>query len=544
MGTDSGSAYTFKAAICESMVMTDSGGDGWNGAFYTIKSSIANGIEANGTLAEGSNGDDVVCLSGGTYTLEVSGGTADSEIEWKLGALAGGAPYGPVDLVVSSGFFFEPCDTGSARDPDTLVCQPCAPGNFGRGGGDLVISCEKCAADTFAPGSGLSSCFSCSNGTISAPGSPACSPCPPGYYAVDETPGNTTCTPCASGTFSLAGIFCLDCGPGSSTDDSVQCTSCEAGKFSGGPRNVQCDDCPPGKFSNPGATECSSCLKGTFDNESGADFCDPCQSPLTTKGTGSTSCDACIEDYFWNSLYWPNDFDQKLGRNGAQCVGCCMRCEDICDVDDEDCVVCDRDGSVLETLVVKRGWWRVTRTSLTVYECPLDKSCRGGSSVDDSERCFQGHFGALCGACRKGYDFDIARNRCARCIGAGDMLIRAGFLLLQVALVCAFLLLLCKWLFPNVSLRTIFFFLMKENALDGVGAETEMNVVNDAEDEQKDDAQQAQEAQSDADEDNQEKRHLRRSVLTKLKIIVAACQIASSTDEVFRQVRFHRFLKR
>ena len=42
----------------------------------------------------------------------------------------------------------------------------------------------------------------------------------------------------------------------------------------------------------------------------------------------------------------------------------------------------------------------------------------------------------------------------------------------------------------------------------------------------------------DGAEDNQKKRQIRKSMLTKLKIVVAAWQIASSAGEVFRQVRF------
>ena len=77
---------------------------------------------------------------------------------------------------------------------------------------------------------------------------------------------------------------------------------------------------------------------------------------MTTTGKGKTYCDACIKSYFWNSLYLKHDVDPS-DSNEAQCVDCCMRCEGLCDVDDEgSCVACDEDGIVLETLDIQRGW--------------------------------------------------------------------------------------------------------------------------------------------------------------------------------------------
>ena len=76
---------------------------------------------------------------------------------------------------------------------------------------------------------------------------------------------------------------------------------------------------------------------------------------MTTTGEGNAHCDACIKSYFWNSLHLKDTFDPA--DNEAQCVDCCVRCADVCDVDDEgDCVTCDEDGIVLETLDIQRGW--------------------------------------------------------------------------------------------------------------------------------------------------------------------------------------------
>lgn len=116
-------------------------------------------------------------------------------------------------------------------------------------------------------------------------------------------------------------------------------------------------------------------------------------------------------------------------------MDCCVRCENACDVDDEDdCIDCSTAGSVLETLDVERGWWRATAQSLKVYECPFDRACRGGVTTAGSAECFAGHFGALCGACKSEYDYDIAQNRCAPCKHVSKMMRRVTiiFLLLVV----------------------------------------------------------------------------------------------------------------
>ena len=82
---------------------------------------------------------------------------------------------------------------------------------------------------------------------------------------------------------------------------------------------------------------------------------------MTTSANASTFCDACIASYFWDSLYWDDlggDMQEKIksGTNPEQCVDCRERCEDICDVVDEECVTCNEDGFKLETLNVKKGW--------------------------------------------------------------------------------------------------------------------------------------------------------------------------------------------
>jgi len=260
---------------------------------------------------------------------------------------------------------------------------------------------------------------------------------------------------------------------------------------------------------------------------------------MTTTGKGKTHCDACIQSYFWNTLYWEDDFDQGEIGNGTQCVKCCTRCEDICDHDDEECVKCDEDGSVLETLDVRRGWWRASRQSLKVYECWYDLSCRGGRSIDESDQCHSGHVGALCGACAEGHDYEISRNRCANCSSAREMFARASILFVLFFVSFAFVVAVCTRHCRRFPLVTFLNKVLKEHVRAGLAAGHEVQALEDAAATM--DAEEEKEA-GEADDDEATKasrrRSLKRSIITKLKIIIAAMQIASSTDTPFWQVRF------
>ena len=72
------------------LTMIDSGGDGWQSAVFVLQtsSSLAESNEgvvvASGTLANGSEGSDWLCLVDGCYELTVGGGSTDSEIGFEF----------------------------------------------------------------------------------------------------------------------------------------------------------------------------------------------------------------------------------------------------------------------------------------------------------------------------------------------------------------------------------------------------------------------------------------------------------------------------
>jgi len=171
---------------------------------------------------------------------------------------------------------------------------------------------------------------------------------------------------------------------------------------------------------------------------------------MTTSQQGNkTFCDACTEGHFWNTLEWDRT---GLWRNKTTqgCIECCVRCEDACFLDDEDsCLRCDQDDIDLEFLDVKEGWWRATPEAMKVYRCPLDGSCRGGNSTVESKQCESGYIGAVCGACDKNFDSELGGERCSKCASVQKMAKRAGNLALSLVFGAAFLYLLCSWLYSR-----------------------------------------------------------------------------------------------
>lgn len=90
---------------CVTIDMTDSFGDGWNGATYTITdvltgTAVAFGDLDGATTGDGSSvGSEDWCLADGDYTITAGGGTYDGEIAWTLsgavtGTTSGGASAG------------------------------------------------------------------------------------------------------------------------------------------------------------------------------------------------------------------------------------------------------------------------------------------------------------------------------------------------------------------------------------------------------------------------------------------------------------------
>ena len=426
-------------------------------------------------------------------------------------------------------------------------CKLCPKGRMATKPGSA--SCLECPEGTYASETGAVSCAfsdpgffiedpskvprSCPPGRYSVGGTARCEACSPGTYQPfgeqtqcrDAEPGHfvaveaaTTSRPCAPGSYSLGGsAACLLCPKATYQPDpgAAQCVKAEPGHVVVGSGALIQEKCPSGTFSAGQTNECEKCPVGSFSSREGAASCIACPAPMTTKGTGRTYCDACDRSYFWNSLVWNSAFDQRLVVNGtAQCVDCCERCAAVCENDEDDCVRCDSDGAVLETLEVGAGFWRATKQSVTVYECPFGRAaCRGGTSTKIGNQCVPGHFGALCGSCRDDFDYDVGTDQCQRCTSFGGELSRVGTLgILVVVLVLVVGILTQVGVLRRWWHRVVI-----------AGAKVWLGDVEGAFDE---------------DSVSTKRQKLKKSILTKLKIIIAAFQIAASTQTVFLQVRY------
>ena len=149
--------------------------------------------------------------------------------------------------------------------------------------------------------------------------------------------------------------------------------------------------------------------------------------------------------------------------------------------------------------------------------------------------------GALCGACLKQYDYDVGRSRCAPCVGVEKMLLRAGVLTTIFLVIAALLVLFFQTIFGvkySYWWHAIVTMLkdrdegLDDEIIDSIDVEDVMEVENEVLEEEVED-----EEKNDTDVVAR-RRGLTRSVVTKLKIVIAAWQIGSSTDWIFWQVRF------
>ena len=86
--------------------MADSFGDGWNGNVLEIFDENGN-LVGDATLLTGSSGTETFCLPDGCYTVDVDGGSFDSEVSWDILVngnieLSGGAPESGLELAVNT----------------------------------------------------------------------------------------------------------------------------------------------------------------------------------------------------------------------------------------------------------------------------------------------------------------------------------------------------------------------------------------------------------------------------------------------------------
>ena len=194
----------------------------------------------------------------------------------------------------------QPCEPGTynAYNRSGSMCPPCIAGTYSQSqqstcvecplnyiSGLAAPACSKCPANTYANGTGLTTCLSCSPG-LGLKNARYCLPCPGGSFS--ET---GTCTPCSMGTYSTR----------SGATSSTTCIGCIAGTYTFSPGLTSCVLCPPGMV----GLHCQLCEPGTYQPSYGKHSCISCARGeySTLHGASSFfSCQNCERGKFWTSI--------------------------------------------------------------------------------------------------------------------------------------------------------------------------------------------------------------------------------------------------
>jgi len=147
------------------LTMSDSYGDGWNGAEYYVYNQDTGALELQGSLDTAFSGDglslgaDLVCLAPGCYNVQVSAGAAAAEVSISMsdqfgtnyGSTGGGTTW-PLDFTLTGNCGFAGCTSPSALNfnisatTDDGSCQE-PPAN------DQQANAEAVACDAYVSGS-------------------------------------------------------------------------------------------------------------------------------------------------------------------------------------------------------------------------------------------------------------------------------------------------------------------------------------------------------------------------------------------------------
>ena len=204
------------------------------------------------------------------------------------------------------------CACGTCTFTAPSGCRPCQPGKFRAARSS--VNCTDCVAGKYVDAAGSDSpldCVACVAGTYLATSggrsASDCISCGVGKYATNA--GNVAasdCIGCDAGTFSetLGSNDCVHCAPGSFTNTLASpgasvCTPCEAGRYSTN-STIACVDCAAGKYveavGNDDASDCIECATGTHREASGGSElsdCIACGAGKYTSGAGSSTCIEC-----------------------------------------------------------------------------------------------------------------------------------------------------------------------------------------------------------------------------------------------------------
>ena len=214
------------------------------------------------------------------------------------------APLSAASLVCESGKYFDgyanaqkvckDCPSGQYTNANAQTrCKNCPSGKYQSSGG--ANSCKPCQTGKFQDDELKPSCTDCPAGKFQAKEEQSqCNDCPTGRFS--ETAGSVNCGLCPSGKYqdSTRQIACKTCSP-----------TCPSGKYLDKDGCVdskppQCRSCTEGQYSSLGATSCTLCDTGQYQDEQRQNACKQCPSGkhAVPDSEGQDSCKDCPEGKF------------------------------------------------------------------------------------------------------------------------------------------------------------------------------------------------------------------------------------------------------
>ena len=173
-------------------------------------------------------------------------------------------------------------------------------------------------------------------------------------------------------------------------------------------------DCVAGYFSKTPGTACAACAIGYYTSTSGGVGCSECLRPRTTSGLGAVACDACRDDSFLATT-----FTAKAERKYTPCEGDEQTDREPCCECPQGALCIQEGGTSVETMLIRRDYYRYTERSTQVLECDTDHACRPHTnSTDYSEEnryCAEKYKGPLCASCTDGAFRDSFTSECMDC---------------------------------------------------------------------------------------------------------------------------------
>ena len=310
------------------------------------------------------------------------------------------------------------CEAGKFRSQSMSAgeeCAVCENGKYSYHAATTCLSCDKGKYNNGIDAIDHISCISCKSGKyneiLGANNENKCISCPSGKYSdVIGLNSSLGCIPCIKGKYNEK----------FGSSNIIDCKSCPQGKYrkyNGGNNLQDCLDCVVGKYSKEGAYKCIHCEIGKFGSSSGLSSCKKCQVGRYTDVNNTISCKICPTNSIQNkkSSYCECKEGTYMTSNKPLV---CKSCPNH--------FICPK-GSIIETLILQKKYWRANKTTLIVQECRKGYNCIGGKIHNNSdELCNEGHMGPICDVCKKGW----AKNegKCFKCLTDDKVKARSYFL--------------------------------------------------------------------------------------------------------------------